>query len=240
MTEIRDREDGSSTSSIGKASSWMTSFAGIVTAFAAIATSTSAVLGLLVHRQSVQLQQARTTVSHQAQQIHQLSQSVARRPAAVASTAPAPSNTSGAAATINVAHYLSDLNPTVDNSIVNTGQQVIKAIPYPKSIVFSCNGGNGNQPDEAYDVAGSTQFTAVVGIPDNTQDVTGVIATVTFSNEAGQQVGKTVQVSLGHPVTVKLNISGVTQLGLTCNGRDARTSQATSGFDIALGNAGVS
>ncbi len=225
---------------MGKASSWMTSFAGIVTAIAAIATSASAVLGLLFHRQAAQLQQARTTVSHQAQQIHNLTQSAARRPSAGASASPAGSSASGAAPAINVAHYLSDLTPTVDNPGVDTGQQVIKANLYPKSIAFDCDGGYGNQPDEAYDVAGSTLFTAVAGIPDNMPDATGAIATITFSNEAGQQVGKPVQVSLGHPVTVKLNIAGITQLGLTCDGRDARTSQAASGFQVALGNAGVS
>jgi hypothetical protein len=222
-------------------SSWMTSFAGIVTALATITTSASAVLGVLVHHQAAQLQQAHATVSQQARQIHALKDSITRQPSApIPSSTPVANSTPNPASVINVAHYLGELTPTVDNSAVSAGQQVIGAQPYAKSISFYCNGGSGNEPDEAYDVAGSTTFTAYAGIPDNMQNATDVVATITFSNESGQQVGKPVQVSLGHPVQVKLNISGVIQLGLTCNGRNARTSQAVTGFQVALGNAGVS
>ena len=136
--------------------------------------------------------------------------------------------------------YLSDLTPTVDNGNLFTGQQVITAQPYPKSILFACNGGSGNQPEEAYDVAGNSTFTAEAGIPDNMQNATDVIATITFSNESGQQIGTPVQVSLGHPIKVKLSIGGVTQLGMTCAGRHASTSQAVYDFQVALGNSGVS
>lgn len=222
-------------------SSWMTSFAGIVTAIAAIATSASAVLGLLFHHQSAQLQQARATVSQQARQIKVLTNSVAHRPPVTASSpSSAADSTPSPASVINVAHYISDLTPTVDNSNFNTGQEVIDAQPYAKSISFSCDGGYGNEPDEAFDVAGNTTFTAVAGIPDNTQDVTDVVAAITFTNESGQEIGKSIQISLGHPSRIKFNIAGVTQLGLTCNGRDARTSQAVSDFQVALGDAGIS
>lgn len=61
---------------------------------------------------------------------------------------------------------------------------------------------------------------------------------MTFSNESGQQIGKPVEVSLGHPVKLSLPIGGVTQLGLTCNGRDRRTSEVANGFKVTLGDAG--
>lgn len=235
-----DKESGSVGFFTGL-SSWMTSFAGIITAIATITTSSSAVLGVLFHHQAVQLQQARATVSQQARQIHALKYSATWQPSApAASSTPVANSSPDPASVMGAAHYLSDLTPTVDNSGVYTGQQVIEAQPYAKSISFYCNGGSGNEPDEAYDVAGSTTLTAVAGIPDNMQNATDVVATITFSNESGQQVGKPVQVSLGHPVRVKLNIGGVTQLGLTCNGRDARTSQAVSDFEVAFGDAGVS
>jgi hypothetical protein len=138
--------------------------------------------------------------------------------------------------------YLSNLTPTINNVGYDTGQQVISAQPYPNSISFGCAGTEGlnGQPDEAYDVAGSNTFTAEIGLADDTQGVTGVIATVTFSNEAGQQLGNPVEVSLGHPEAVTLNVTGVTQLGLSCIGRDAHTNQAVTSFSVALGNAGVS
>lgn len=217
----------------------MTSVAGIATAIAAIMTSATAALGVVIHHQATQLQQAHQQVSQQAHQIQGLQSSRAVQPAATpqpsATTSPAPRpGLSG------VAHYLSNLTPTVDNQSVQNGQEVIAAVPYPNSIDFDCSGSYGGRPAEAYDVAGNTVFTADVGLADNTENVTGVIATVVFSNEAGQELGKPVQVSLGHPKKVTLNISGLTQLGMTCNGRDAQTGQAVYSFNVALGDAGIS
>jgi hypothetical protein len=235
------QKEGGSDGFLSGVASWMASFAGITTAVATIMTSASAVLGLLVHHQSVQLQQAHATVSQQARQIHALKDSVARRPpASTASVQPGATNPPSAAPLTGMAHYLSDLTPTVDNGVVFTGQQVIAAQPYPKSILFPCNGSPGGQPREAYDVAGSSTFTAEAGIPDNAQNATNGIATVIFSNESGRQIGTPVQVSLGHPMKVNLSVAGVTQLGMTCAGRNASTNQAIYNFDVSLGNAGVS
>jgi hypothetical protein len=217
----------------------MTSIAGIATALATIMTSATAVLGLVVTHQATQLRQAHAQVSQQARQLQQLTASKSQRSPAPAASQGAVSS-SDTAPVANVAHYLSDLTATVDHALLSTGQQVIAARPYTNSISFNCDGGDGDQPDEAYDVAGSSVFTAVVGIPDNTQDVTDVIATVTFSNESGQRLGKPVQVSLGHPVKLRLNIANVTQLGLTCNGRDARTDRVAADFHVSLGDAGIS
>ena len=230
------RAEGARDGFLSRVGSAMTSLAGITTAIATITTSVSAVLGVVVHHQANQLQHANAIVSHQAQQIQQL------RASGTPTASPTPSAAAlNGASPLSAAHYLGDLTPTVDNGQVSAGQVVINARPYAKSITFGCDGGNGAQPDEAYDVAGSNTFTAVVGIPDNMSNVTGVIATVTFSNEADQQIGKPVQVSLGHPVKVTLHIGNVTQLGMTCVGRDARTGQnASYGFQVAMGNAGLS
>ncbi len=221
----------------------MTSVAGIATAIATIMASVTAVLGVAVHSQATQLQLAHQQVSQQAHQIQVLQSSRATQPAAQPAATPQPSVTSspGTGAGLNgVAHYFSNLTPTVDNQSVQNGQQVIAAVPYPNSIAFTCDGSYNGQPAEAYDVAGSTVFTAEVGLADNTDNVTSVIATVVFSNEAGQELGKPVQVSLGHPKKVTLNINGLTQLGITCNGRNAQTGQPVYNFDVALGDAGIS
>jgi hypothetical protein len=214
----------------------MTSVAGIATAIATITTSASAVLGVVVHHQATQLHQANTQVSEQAKTIQQLHGQV--------HTASTPAPSAGSTPAVgNAARYLSNLTPTINNMGVQTGQQVISTQPYPNSISFACAGTEGlnGQPDEAYDVAGSSTFTAEVGLADNTYGVTSVIATLTFSNEAGQQLSKPVEVSLGHPVQVTLNVTGVTQLGLSCVGRDAHTNQAAAAsFSVALGNAGIS
>jgi hypothetical protein len=218
---------------LSRAAAGMTSVAGIATAIATITTSASAVLGVVVNHQATQLHRVNTQASRQAQTIQQLQDQVH-----ASSSAPSAGRTPAVG---DAARYLSNLTPTVDDAIVQQGQQVIAAQPYANSISFGCDGPQGNgQPDEAYDVAGSSTFTAEVGIADNTQSVTSVIATVTFSNESGQQLGKPVQVSLGHPVPVTLNITGVTQLGMTCVGLEAHTNQVANGFDVVMGNAGVS
>jgi hypothetical protein len=223
---------------LSRISAGLTSFAAIATALATIMTSVTAILGVVVHRQATQLQQAHAQVSQQAQQITKLrvQASAASRHARQA----APSSP-GPAASSSPLHYFSNMNPTVDNTGVQDGQQVIAATPYVNTITFGCEGAQDGQPDEAYDVAGSSTFTAEVGIPDNMQGATDAIATITFSNESEQQIGKTVQVWLGHPVAVSMDVTGVTQLGITCDARDRRTNQdENDNFDVSLGNAGIS
>jgi hypothetical protein len=217
----------------------MTSVAGITTALTTIMTSVAAVLGLVVHHQSAQLQQAHAVVSQQARQIRQLTAS--NTTASKAPASPGAASSPSPASVANVGHYLSDLTATVDDGELSTGQVVIAANPYPNSVSFDCDGGGGaGRPDEAFDVAGSSTFTTEVGIADNMQNATDVIATVTFTNESGQLLGKPVQVSLGHPVKLRLSIGNVTQLGMTCSGRDAQTDQVAGYFQVALGNASVS
>ena len=220
-----------SSGGLDRISSGMNSLAGITTAIATIMTSAAAILGVVVHHQATQLDQAHQVVSVQRQQIHELRTHTA--PPATASPTPTTSAAIG-----SVAHYFSKMTPTVNNGLVETGQQVIAARPYVNSISFGCDGGYGDQPDEAYNVAGNSILSTEVGIADNSEEATNVIATVTFSNESGQQIGKPIEVSLGHPVKLSLNIGGVTQLGMTCNGRDRRTSQVANGFNVTLGNAG--
>ena len=229
MAASRRRDSGGVLSRI---SSGMSSLAGITTAIATIMTSATAILGVVVHRQATQLDQAHQIVSVQRQQIHELRTQTAPQ----ATNSPTSTGTTSG----SVAHYFSKMTPTVNNALVETGQQVIAAQPYVNSISFGCDGGDADQPDEAYNVAGNSMFTAEVGIADNSEDATNVIATVTFSNESGQQIGQPVEVSLGHPVKLSLNIGGVTQLGMTCNGRDRRTSQNANGFNVTLGDAGDS
>jgi len=217
----------------------LTSLAGIAAAIATITTSTAAVLGVVVHSKTAQLQQAQAQVSTQAQQIHHQAKQIQQLEQTAATPTVSPSPTTSPPIT-DASHYLSNKTPTVDNAGLDTGQVVISANPYVNSITFRCYGQAGGEPEEAFDVAGSSTFTAEVGIPDDTPDATGLIATITFSNESGQQIGQQVQVSLGHPASVSLDITGVTQLGMTCDGRNRQTSQAASGFQVAFGRAAVS
>ena len=241
QTEYRPHRKEKKDGLIKRAGAGLTSLAGITAAIATITTSTAAVLGVAVHSKNTQLQQAQAQVSsqakqiqHQAKQIQQLQQTPA-----TPTVTPSPT-TGGPPITTDASHYLSNKTATVDNAVLDTGQVVISAHPYVNSIAFYCNGQQSGQPDEAFDVAGSSTFTAVLGIPDDTQNATGLIATITFSNESGQRIGQPVQVSLGHPANVMLDINGVTQLGMTCDGRNRQTSQTASDFHVAFGDAAVS
>lgn len=224
----------------GRLGSALTSLATIMGAFATIMTAVATILGLLVQHQATQLQHASAKASTEQRQIAQQKQTIQQlRSAASPSPSASGSGATGADATLSgVAHYLSSETPTVDNVGVDAGQQVIAAKVYPNTITWGC--GNSSTPNEAYDVAGSSVFTAEVGIADNAQGATGVTSTVTFTNESGKQIGQPVQLSLGHPVSLRLNIRGVTQLGMSCTGRDQQTSQPAYDFSVSLGNAGVS
>ena len=241
QTEYRPHRKEKKDGLIKRAGAGLTSLAGITAAIATITTSTAAVLGVAVHSKNTQLQQAQAQVSSQAQQIQHQAKQIQQLQQTPATPTVTPSPTTGGPPiTTDASHYLSNKTATVDNADLSTGQVVIAANPYVNSITFNCWGQQSGQPDEAFDVAGSSTFTAVLGIPDDTQYATGLIATITFSNESGQRIGQPVQVSLGHPANVMLDINGVTQLGMTCDGRNRQTSQTASDFHVAFGDAAVS
>ncbi len=219
-------------------SGWLSSLNGIMSSIAGILAAAVAILGIFVHHQATQLTQAHNTVHKQAQQIKQLQQAA---PVAASPTPTATTTTPGPVAVGSIAHYLSGLTPTVNLTSYDNSQVVMSGQSYPSSVEFGCWGSqNGDQPDEAFDVSPYSTFTAKIGLPDNEPNVTGAIATVVFTNQDGQQLGKPVSVALGQAKSVTLNISGVTQLGFTCTGRDEHTNQTLTSFQVALGNAGIS
>ena len=240
----KGKGNGKSRNIFARTAAALTPLATIATAIATIMTSAVAILGVVVHSKNAELHQASTIASSQAKQIKNQTrqiQQLEQAPSVTATTgqsATAGSNPGGPVT--NVPRYLSDQTPTVNSGELSTGQQVIANEPYVHSLLFDCDAGVNGTPDEAFDVAGYSTLTAEVGVPDNMPNATGVLATVTFSNEAGQQVGQPVQVSLGHPVSVALPIKGVTQLGMTCDGRSRQTNQPVDGFQVAMGNAGIS
>jgi hypothetical protein len=211
--------------------SWVTSFSGIL---ASVATIVAAVASVFAAHQTSRVDQLTITVRQQRQQLL----------ASAAKSAPqsptSPSNSSGGAVPVGET-ALSALQPTLDNGDLRTGAQTMSAKAYPNSVTFDCSGPfNTDQPDEAFDIAGHTSFRAVVGIPDNAQNATSLNETVTFANEDGTQLMKPVVVSLGKPAVVRLNVSGVTQLEVTCSGTDPQTQENEDGNQITLGNAYIS
>jgi hypothetical protein len=211
---------------------WLTWISGILASLAAIVAAVASIIA--GHQTTVVHQQSRVIV--------RLNETIKSQRAAAAGRPPdAPATGASGGATLTTGGYLSTQQPTVSNSNYQTGSVTMSAKAYQNSISFECEGYfNQDQPDLAYDVAGNKVFSALVGIPDNASNATGLAETVTFATQSGRQLGRPVTVTLGSPAKVSLNITGVTQLQVTCTGVDQATHQQQNGNDLALGNAAVS
>jgi hypothetical protein len=201
-------------------------------------TSAATLLGFFAAHQLTQIHTYRQQVQHQTQQIQQLR----AHPAPPVTVSPAAnSSVTGGGAPSSAQEYLSNQQPTVNAGSVSDQGTTLSGHPYPNSVVFGCYGQSNGQPTEAWDVGGKTTFTAVVGIPDDAANVTGDVGTLTFTSQDGQQLGRNVTVSLGHPAHVSLNVSGVTQLDITCNASNPSNNGVSVGnLQAALGDARVS
>jgi hypothetical protein len=217
----------------GRVGAWFTSVSGVL---ASVATIVAALASVLAAHQTTRVNQLTIVVRQQQQQIKQ-AQQASKTPQASGTTV-ASGATGGASG--QGSSYLSALQPTVDHGALASGSQVMSATSYANSVTFWCLPGSSGVPTEAFDVAGHSIFTAVVGIPDDTNNVTSVDETVSFADQAGTPLVNPVTVSLGHPATVRLNISDVTQLAVTCTGINTQTQDTANGSSVTLGNAQIS
>lgn len=207
-------------------SSWLRSFSGIL---ASVATIVAAAASLFAAHQTSRVTQLSVVVKQQRQQLRQFSPTGSRGSGSTGGAAPSTGT------------YLAALQATVDNAGLQHGSQIISAIAYPDSVTFACDGPfSTDEPDEAFNVAGHATFHAVIGIPDNASNATSLDETVSFANQNGAPLITPVVVSLGHPATVRIDISRVTQLTVTCTGTDPHTQQSDNGNELTLGNAYIS
>jgi len=214
---------------------WLTSFSGIL---ASVATIVAAGASVLAAHQTGRVNQLTIVVRQQQQQLRQAHRQAASQPGR-SNTGSGSSASQGALPAGGI--YLSATQPTVNEADLSTGSQIMSAKAYPDSNTFYCFGPQGNgQPDVAFDVAGHSRFKAEVGIPDNTSNATSLDETVIFANQAGVQLIKPIIVSLGHPAAVALNISGVTQIEVSCTGTSTQDQQPDNSNVLTLGDAFVS
>jgi hypothetical protein len=95
---------------------------------------------------------------------------------------------------------------------------------YPRGISFWCSSATNSRLQ--WNVAGYHHFTAVAGIDDKTEDAFGAISEFIFYDQDGRQlVPKPVDVSVGHPHKVTLDLTGVVNLRMTCSSRTAKTDE---------------
>jgi hypothetical protein len=105
---------------------------------------------------------------------------------------------------------------------------------YPRSVNFGCE-----RPTNSFvewSVAGSKQFAATLGIPDETSNAFGRIVEIIFYDQDGHQLAKPTDVSVGHPVPITIPLNGVVHLRMACSARDAKDGSVRSVY-AALGDA---
>ncbi|SDT17322.1 NPCBM/NEW2 domain-containing protein [Actinoplanes derwentensis] len=94
---------------------------------------------------------------------------------------------------------------------------------YPRGITFYCRSASENAYQ--WNVAGFSQFQAVGGIDDNTENTFGKVVEFEFYDQDGRKLGKPVEVSMGRPKDITLSLAGVTSLRMTCSTRDSKTNE---------------
>lgn len=136
--------------------------------------------------------------------------------------------------------YLYTLTP-VENDYdapISSGPVVMSNQTYQNSVSIQCYGEAQNAPVEiAYDVDGASFLNATVGIPDDAQNAAGDTLTITFfKNGPSSQLAAPINVSVGQPQNIHLNLDGASQLDFTCAAVNDTTQQGTT-LDFALGGA---
>jgi hypothetical protein len=213
---------------------------GVLTGLAALLTAVGAFLGIFVH------QQARV-INDKTRELNEAKAAPTPTVTVTVTETPTPQadtqnnlDTGGFDSTdapVSGIRYLADLDAVQSDAwIVEPGDKTISNRQYSHSLLLGCAGAPGVYA--IYDVHGSTSLTARVGIADDATNASGVIAAVTFTNEDGVKLGKSVTVSVGHSQPVNLPTSGVVQLKVTCVSRDKVTGDERD-VELTLGDAAV-
>jgi hypothetical protein len=131
--------------------------------------------------------------------------------------------------------YLDSMN--VVNGRAYDGPAYLSAKRYPRSVSMSCE--TPTSTFNEWNVAGSKEFNATVGVADDASNAFGVIAEFIFYDQDGHQLGQPYDVSVGHPLPVKIDLTTMVHLRITCSGRDAKTNARRS-LSVVLGDASIS
>lgn len=139
-----------------------------------------------------------------------------------------PSDTAGPSGSFSPPFGSQPLGDTVDGSVYTRQDEHISNVDYPDSVGLYCP--TSRLID--WNVAGFATFTAVFGIPDDARSATGIINTVTFSDQNGHQLG-VAKTALGQPTQIRFALKGAARLVMSCDRQGSNDS--TNNF-VALGN----
>jgi len=135
--------------------------------------------------------------------------------------------------------YLSTLTP-VENSTsesITPGPVTMSNETFQNSLSTLCLAEPpGARAVVAYDISGASFLNTTIGIPDDAPNTVGDTITITFfKNGLSEQLAAPINVSVGQPQAIHLNLEGATQLDFTCTAVNA--TQGTVSSDFALGDA---
>ncbi len=133
---------------------------------------------------------------------------------------------------------LSDLKPVETRGYIGeptNGPERIGTTTYEYSVRFTCGYGPG---DVIYDVAGFNFLNATIGIPNDTKSPPGNTMIMTFLKDSStvQQLGSPLEVAIGQPRSIHLDLQSATQLDLHCV-PDNKIDHQKYAMDFVLGNA---
>ena len=151
-------------------------------------------------------------------------------------TAIPPSGMPNPSGTIN----LSDIKPVETSGYAGgptTGPQQIGTNTYQYSVRFNCGYGPG---DIVYNVAGFNFLNAMIGVPNDAKNPPGNTMSITFLKDSStaQPLGAPINVAIGQPESIHLDLQGATQLELHCMPINKITHQG-AGMDFVLGGATI-
>jgi hypothetical protein len=132
--------------------------------------------------------------------------------------------------------YLSSIQPLHTSGVsVTTGSEQIGTTTYPYSARISCC---STYPPRniTYNVAGFEFLDATIGVPNDATNAAGNTMAVTFFKDGSTQLGTPVNIALGHPQQVHLDLQGAQQLVIQFSATTDATHQLAN-MDIVFGNA---
>ena len=107
----------------------------------------------------------------------------------------------------------------------------LSATRYPRGISFYCD--TATNTHLQWNVAGNSRFNATAGIDDNTRNAYGKVVEFLFYDQDGRRLSaKPVEVSVGHPAKVTLDLTDVVSLRMTCSSRDAKTDDQNNTYAV--------
>lgn len=136
---------------------------------------------------------------------------------------------------------LSAINPIQTKNVSNpiAGSVQVGTATYPNSIRFTCNGAYPG--DVVYNVARFKFLNATIGVPNDARNAAGNTTVITFlkDSSAAQPLGSPLNVAVGQPQLVHLDLQGATQLDIHCVATNNAT-HSVAIMDIVLGDAEIS